>query len=77
MANLTVRNLSDDVHGRVRFVAAERGISTEEAVRQLLDEASRPAEKVGDVIVEYVQGLNAFLPGIKRSDDTAEPADFR
>ena len=77
MANLTVRNLSDGVHSRVRFVAAERGISTEEAARQLLDEASRPAEKVGDVIVEYVQSLNAFLPGIKRSDDTAEPADFR
>ena len=76
MANLTVRNLSDDVHSRVQFVAAERGISTEEAARQLLDEASRPAEKVGDVIVEYVQNLNAFLPGIKRSDDTAEPADF-
>ena len=60
----------------MRFVAAERGISTEEAARQLLDEASRPAEKVGDVIVEYVKNLYAFLTGIKSSDDTAEPADF-
>ena len=76
MGSITVRNLSDDVHRRVRFVAAERGISVEEAARQLLDEASRPAEKVGDVIVEYVQNLDAFLTEIQRSDDTAEPVDF-
>ncbi|WP_170398485.1 FitA-like ribbon-helix-helix domain-containing protein [Ruegeria arenilitoris] len=76
MANLNVKNLSVEVYGRLRIIAAERGVSIEEAARQLLDEVSRPSEKVGDVIVEYVQSLNAFLPEIKRSDEAPEPTDF-
>ncbi|WP_282027305.1 FitA-like ribbon-helix-helix domain-containing protein [Ruegeria faecimaris] len=76
MTNLTVKNLSVEVYGRLRIIAAERGVSIEEAARQILDEVSRPSEKVGDVIVEYVQSLNAFLPEIKRSDEAPEPTDF-
>ncbi len=52
MANLIVKNLSVEVYGRLRIIAAERGVSIEEAARQLLDEVSRPSEKVGEVIVE-------------------------
>ena len=41
MATLTVRKLSDEVHLRLKFVANQRGVSAEEAARQLLDEATR------------------------------------
>ncbi len=76
MANLIVKNLSVEVYGRLRIITAERGVSIEEAARQLLDEVSRPSEKVGDEIVEYVQSLNALLPEIKRSDEGPEPTNF-
>ena len=38
MATMTVRNLPDDVHRRVRLYAAERGFSVEEAARRILED---------------------------------------
>ena len=76
MATMTVRNLPDEVHRRVRLVAVQRGISAEEAARQLLDEASRPAEKVGDVITTFAKGLQVDFPEVKRSAEVPEAADY-
>ena len=53
MATLTVRKLSDEVHLRLKFVANQRGVSAEEAARQLLDEATQPADKLGDSIAAF------------------------
>jgi plasmid stability protein len=35
MATMTVRNLPDEVHRRIRLYAAERGLSAEEAASRL------------------------------------------
>lgn len=42
MATLTVRNLDDDVKRRLKVDAAERGLSMEEHVRQLLHRSLEP-----------------------------------
>ena len=46
MAMLTVRNLPDDVHRALRLLAAENGVSTEAAVRNLLTAAVKPASRL-------------------------------
>jgi len=76
MATMTVRNLPDDVHRRIKFVAGQRGISAEAAARELLDEATRPAEKLGDVVASFARELGVDFPEIERSDETLEAADF-
>lgn len=76
MPNMTVRNLPEDVHRRVRFIAAQRGISTEAAARQLLDEASRPAEAVGTLLADHMRGLGVDFPEVPRSTDAPRAADF-
>jgi len=76
MADMTVRNLPDDVHRRVKFVAGQRGISAEAAARQLLDEATRPGERLGDILVAYARKLNVDPPDIERSTEPIRAADY-
>lgn len=76
MATMTVRNLPDDVHRRVRFIAAQRGISTEAATRELLDEATRPVERLGDVVVAFARDLNVAFPESGRRRESIKAADF-
>ncbi|UWQ77424.1 MULTISPECIES: FitA-like ribbon-helix-helix domain-containing protein [Roseobacteraceae] len=76
MATMTVRNLPDDVHRRVKFIAGQRGISAEAAARELLDEATRPAERLGDVVVAFARELDVDFPEIERRQDPIEAADF-
>ena len=49
MANITIRNLDDDVHARLRVRAAGNGQSMEEEVRQILRKAVRRAPRSGDL----------------------------
>jgi plasmid stability protein len=46
MANVTVRNLPDEVHRALRVRAAEHGRSTEAEIREILEAAARPPERV-------------------------------
>jgi plasmid stability protein len=46
MANLTVRNLPDEVHRALRQRAAAHGRSTEAELRVIITEAVQPAERV-------------------------------
>ena len=46
MANVHVRNLPDAVHRALRVRAAHHGRSTEAEIRFILEEATRPAERV-------------------------------
>lgn len=76
MGTLTVRKLDEDVHLRIKFVAKQRGVSAEEAARQLLAEATQPAERLGDAIADFnkLKGLGRFE--LKRNLDPIEPAVF-
>lgn len=76
MPSMTVRNLSEDLHRRIRLYAAEHGLSAEAAVRRLLDEATRPAERLGDVVVAYARALAVDFPETPQDRTPVTPADF-
>jgi len=76
MADMTVRNLPDDVHRRVKFDAAQRGIGVEAAARQLLDEATRPAERLGDILLARAKRMNSDFPDVERSSEPMRAADY-
>lgn len=76
MPSMTVRNLPDDLHRRIRLYAAERGLSAEAAVRRLLDEATRPAERLGDVVAAYARARAVDFPKTPRDCTPVSPADF-
>lgn len=76
MGSMTVRNIPDEVHQRLRSVAKERGLSTEEAVRQLLDEATRPATRLGDLVMTYARSLDVDFPVLERSQEQIAVVKF-
>jgi plasmid stability protein len=76
MPTMTVRNLPDEVHRRLRLHAAELGISTEEAARRILDEATRPPERLGDVVAAFARARGVDFPDAPRARTPIAPADF-
>lgn len=54
MANLTIRNLPDDVHRALRVQAARNGNSTEAEVRAILKQSVKPEDrfKLGAILLE-------------------------
>ena len=46
MAVITVRNLPDETHRALRVRAAQNGRSTEAEIRDILDEAVRPKDRI-------------------------------
>ncbi|MDW9790557.1 plasmid stabilization protein [Sinorhizobium meliloti] len=59
MAILTVRNVPDEVHRALRVRAAMRGRSTEAEVREILESAVKPEQRVrmGDALAEVGRRL--------------------
>lgn len=76
MATMTVRNLPEDVHRRIKLYAAEHGLSAEAAARRILDEATRPPERLGDVVIAFARARAADFPEIVRDSSPIQPADF-
>jgi antitoxin FitA len=76
MPSMTVRNLPEDLHRRIRLYAAEHGLSAEAAVRRLLDEATRPAQRLGDVVAAYARARAVDFPETPRDRTPVSPADF-
>jgi plasmid stability protein len=66
MPTMIIRNLPDEVHRRIRLYAAEHGLSVEAAVRRLLDEATRPPERLGDVVTAFARTRGANFPEVPR-----------
>lgn len=65
MANLTIRNLDDEVKDRLKIEAARYGRSMEEEVRE---------HRVGSRIVEFFRGLRAWKPACNEKNPTSLPA---
>lgn len=64
MATVNVRNLPDAIHRALRVRAAHHGRSTEAEIRCILEEVTRPAEriKLGSLLVSIAReagGLSA------------------
>lgn len=83
MANLTVRNLPDEVHRALRLRAAEHGRSTEAEVRDILTTAVRPQArlKLGDALTALGRSFDLGdedVQALTQAQDTepAEPMRF-
>jgi plasmid stability protein len=57
VANLSVRKLDDETVAQLRVRAAIHGISMEEEIRQILKQAVRTPDRLGDLAVRL------FSPG--------------
>ncbi|MGH8261353.1 MAG: FitA-like ribbon-helix-helix domain-containing protein [Steroidobacteraceae bacterium] len=78
MPAITVRNLPDETHRALRLRAAQHGRSTEAEVRDILEQAVRPAErvKIGSALAAFGRRLGGLGVPSTRDQSPPEPADF-
>ena len=83
MAILTVHDLPDDVHRALRIRAAQRGVSTEAEVREILEQAVKPEAcvRMGDALAVLggkIGLTDKDFAALEKSKDTqsAEPMRF-
>lgn len=84
MANVTVRNLPDEVHRALRVRAAHHGRSTEAEIRDILENAVRPPERVklGSLLASIARDAGGLSEGEAerinqlRDKTPAEPMRF-
>lgn len=78
MSAVTIRNLPDEVHRALKDRAARHGRSTEAEIREILQNAVRPAErvKVGSALAAFGRRFNGIDFEPVRAGDPAEPASF-
>jgi plasmid stability protein len=73
MTTMTIRNLPDEVYRRIRLYAAEHGLSAEEATRRLLAEATRPHERLGDIVTAFARARAVDFPETSRDRTPRSP----
>lgn len=78
MPVLTIRNLPEETHRALKLRAAQHGRSTEAEVRQILEEAVRPEErvKIGSELAAFGRRFGGLDLSISRDQTPTEPADF-
>jgi plasmid stability protein len=78
MAVVTVRNLSDETHRALKMRAASHGRSTEAEIREILEEAARPKDrlKIGSALAALAQPLGGIDLDTTRDKSPIEPAAF-
>ncbi|WP_405138410.1 FitA-like ribbon-helix-helix domain-containing protein [Nocardia sp. NBC_01388] len=82
MKNVTIRNLSDEVHRAIRQRAAAHGRSTEAEIRAILTDAVQPAERIkfGSMLAaagREIQLTDEEHAALSNRDRTpAEPLEF-
>ncbi|MBB3352489.1 plasmid stabilization protein [Rhizobium lentis] len=76
MAVLTVRNVPDDVHRALRVRAAMHGRSTEAEVREILENAVKPEQRIrmGDALAELGRQLALTNDDLEVLDQLREGA---
>ncbi|MGG7579107.1 plasmid stabilization protein (plasmid) [Rhizobium sp. YTUHZ045] len=76
MAVLTVRNVPDDVHRALRVRAAMHGRSTEAEVREILQNAVKPEQRIrmGDALAELGRQLALTNDDLEVLDQLRERA---
>jgi antitoxin FitA len=76
-ASVTIRNLSEETHRALKVRAAQHGRSTEAEMRDILETAVRPADRLGSALAEMSRkvGLtNADVEALEQARDR-KPAD--
>ena len=80
MPAITVRNLSDETHRALKLRAARHGRSTEAEIRDILEAAVRPAQRLrmGDALAALGRrcGLKDQDLAFERDKTPAEPISF-
>jgi plasmid stability protein len=78
MANVTIRNLPDDVHAALRVRAARHGRSTEAEIRAILAHSvhADAALKIGTELRRFGAELHGVELDIEREPTPIEPARF-
>ncbi|MFC0805081.1 plasmid stabilization protein [Ensifer sp. P24N7] len=76
MAILTVRNVPDEVHRALRVRAAMHGRSTEAEVREILESAVKPKQRVrmGDALAELGRRLGLTNDDFALFDEASDKA---
>jgi antitoxin FitA len=75
MPNLTVRNLSEEVHRALRLRAARHGRSTEAEVRLIIEETVRPAKRLK--IGSEIQRIAREVGGMDELDISRRRSEMR
>jgi len=78
MAAVTVRNLPEETHRALKLRAAQHGRSTEAEIREILEEAIRPKDriKVGSELAAFGRRFGGLDLDIERDRTPAKPAKF-
>ena len=82
MPAVTIRNLSDETHRALRVRAAHHGRSTEAEIRDILEAAVRPSQriKLGSLLVDIGREADlsdSDVEALQERDNTAaEPMTF-
>ncbi|MGK9235981.1 Arc family DNA-binding protein [Inquilinus limosus] len=78
MPAVTIRNLPEEVHRALKVRAARHGRSTEAEIRDILESAVRPAERVklGSLLAEIGREAGGVELEIERDKTPTEPISF-
>src|SRR5260221_13017835 len=78
MPVVTVRNLPEETHRALKVRAAEHGRSTEAEIREILEEAVRPATriKIASELAAFGERLGGLDVGIAKDKWPIRPSTF-
>lgn len=78
MAAVTIRNIPEETHRALRVRAAQHGRSTEAEIRDILEEAVRPQEriKLGSLLAQISREVGGVDLDIERDKTPAAPMSF-
>jgi plasmid stability protein len=78
MASFTVRNVPDETHRALRVRAAQNGRSTEAEIREILEEAVRPKQrlKIGSELAAFGDKYKLDDLNIVREQEPPRIASF-
>ncbi|MBN9560405.1 MAG: Arc family DNA-binding protein [Alphaproteobacteria bacterium] len=78
MSVVTVRNLPEETHRALRLRAAEHGRSTEAEIRDILEQAVRPAARlmIGSALAAFGERFGGLDLDMPRDQAPTDPAVF-
>lgn len=78
MPSVVIRNLSEETHRALKARAARHGRSTESEIREILEGAVRPTDrvKIGSFLAAFGRALAGQQLDPIRSPEATEPASF-
>lgn len=78
MAAVTIRNLTEETHRAIKALAKQHGRSTEAEIRFILEEATRPQNriKVGTELANFAKQFGGLDLEMTRDASPIEPASF-